>query len=323
MLNDGVWLWGVATLSPQCRSINQALLSFTVWNHWHNASSFPSFFSDCQNNIKLLSTSQYINRWAKSRRAHYRITVQNEELQSQSHASGTSAEFMRLYVGATQWKGSYNTVRRWSGRSGWWGLWRPWKSGCRPSPRSESLPQMKGRWGFFYEVTINGTLLGFHLTNTAGHVLQVTYLYEGLLARISLVFCALTPLSDESCESSLSVPAAWTKHRPDLSTRFATPTFRNDSQGSDYAEAINWCQFGLTWAACTCGDWITDDCADWITPWTWNWPPGSWTTATEEPPSDIWKKRRRMYKNNMCMRMMANEQIHFIKVDWGIKICLQ
>lgn len=46
---------------------------------------------------------------------------------------------------------------------------------------------------------------------------------------------------------------------------------------------------GLTCAVCTWGDWMTDDCADWITPWTWNWPPGSCTTATEEPPSDIYK----------------------------------
>lgn len=45
----------------------------------------------------------------------------------------------------------------------------------------------------------------------------------------------------------------------------------------------------LTCAVCTWGDWMTDDCADWITPWTWNWPPGSCTTATEEPPSDIYK----------------------------------
>lgn len=34
------------------------------------------------------------------------------------------------------------------------------------------------------------------------------YLYEGRLARISLVFWAVTPLSDESCESSLSEPRA-------------------------------------------------------------------------------------------------------------------
>lgn len=46
---------------------------------------------------------------------------------------------------------------------------------------------------------------------------------------------------------------------------------------------------GLTCVVCTWGDWMTDDCADWITPWTWNWPPGSCTTATEEPPSDIYK----------------------------------
>lgn len=39
--------------------------------------------------------------------------------------------------------------------------------------------------------------------------------------------------------------------------------------------------------ACAGGDWITDDCADWITPWTWNWPLGSWTTATGLPPRDI------------------------------------
>lgn len=38
--------------------------------------------------------------------------------------------------------------------------------------------------------------------------LYILYLYEGLLASISLVFWALTPLSDESCESSLSVPGA-------------------------------------------------------------------------------------------------------------------
>ncbi len=34
------------------------------------------------------------------------------------------------------------------------------------------------------------------------------YLYEGRLASISLVFWAVTPLSDESCESSLSEPWA-------------------------------------------------------------------------------------------------------------------
>lgn len=44
----------------------------------------------------------------------------------------------------------------------------------------------------------------------------------------------------------------------------------------------------LTCTVWTWGDWMTDDCADWITPWTWKWPPGSCTTATE-PPSDIYK----------------------------------
>ncbi len=36
----------------------------------------------------------------------------------------------------------------------------------------------------------------------------VVHLYDGRLASISLVFWAATPLSDESCESSLSEPGA-------------------------------------------------------------------------------------------------------------------
>lgn len=75
---------------------------------------------------------------------------------------------MWSYVDATERKSSYNTVRRWSGRSGWWGLWHLWRSGCCPSPQSESLPPMKGHWGFFYRVRMKGTLSGFLLTDTVG-----------------------------------------------------------------------------------------------------------------------------------------------------------
>lgn len=35
------------------------------------------------------------------------------------------------------------------------------------------------------------------------------YLYDGRLASISLVFWVVVPLSEESCESSLSEPWGW------------------------------------------------------------------------------------------------------------------
>lgn len=44
------------------------------------------------------------------------------------------------------------------------------------------------------------------------------YLYEGRLASISLVFWAVVPLSDESCESSLSDPWAFKKEIQDCYT---------------------------------------------------------------------------------------------------------
>lgn len=44
------------------------------------------------------------------------------------------------------------------------------------------------------------------------------YLYEGRLASISLVFWAVVPLSDESCESSLSVPWPFKKEILDYYT---------------------------------------------------------------------------------------------------------
>lgn len=185
----------------------------------------------------------------------------------------------------THWEGSYNTVRYWSGRSGWRGLWHQWRPGCCPSPQSESLPPMKGRWRFFYKVTRKGTLSGFHLPDTEGQRsagdLPVRRPprqdFPGLLGADSTVRRVLGIFT--VCAGSLKGEQVGFGQIDD------TPL--NDSQRSDCAEAIDWRQFGLTWAACTCGDWITEDCADWITPWTWNWPPGSCTTATEELPSDI------------------------------------
>lgn len=57
--------------------------------------------------------------------------------------------------------------------------------------------------------------------------------------------------------------------------------------------------------ACAGGDWITDDWADWITPCTWNWPLGSWTTATWDPPRDIFIQHMRIMLKQ-CTKAMPN-----------------
>lgn len=101
-------------------------------------------------------------------------------------------------------RGSYCTGRCWSGRWKSRARWRLRKLGCCSSPRRAPPLQTTGRSGFFYRCR---RALASHwdccLLCSGG-----LHLYDGRLARISLVFWVAAPLSDESWESSLSEPAA-------------------------------------------------------------------------------------------------------------------